>query len=209
MEILIATPTYENIMPDTYKAVSKLVKKTFYEAGCWPEWDFVRGYTVDNARNFIAEKALGGYDYVLMVDNDVIPKEDALLNLLEHDEDVVLGYYVHRARTGERIEKTSICKLGEKDFTQQYTRDELRAMREDGHSKIRVHGGGLGCALVRTSVFERISWPFFRWYIYSDRHGTLSEDLYFCIKCENAGIPIYADTRVHCEHYIRHYEDAD
>lgn len=209
MNILIATPTYENIMPDTYRSVSKVVKKTFYETGWWPEWDFIRGYTVDNARNHIAKKALSGYDSVLMVDNDVILPEDALLNLLEHDEDVAMGYYVHRSSTGGRIESTNVCKLGENNFTKQYTRAELRALRDAGEHKVRIHGGGLGCALVKTSVFERISWPFFRWYIYGDGHGTLSEDLYFCVKCEKAGIPIYVDTRVHCKHCIRHFEDAD
>lgn len=210
MKILIAVPTYESIMPDTQKAIHYLTKHTFYETGCYPDFDFIRGYATDAARNRCVDVTKGrGFDYLLTIDNDVVLPEDALVNLLSHDEEVVLGYYAHRNSNGTYDGKTSICKLGEHSFTQQYTREELRALRESGQYKIEIHGGGMGCALFKASVFDKISFPWFRWYIYEDRHGTLSEDLYFCVKCERFGIKVYADTRVHCKHMFRYLQECD
>ena len=68
MRILIAVPTFENIFPDTYKSIWDLDK-----CGHDVSFEYVRGYDCATARNKIAQKAIdGAYDYVLMVDNDVV-----------------------------------------------------------------------------------------------------------------------------------------
>ena len=78
MKILIAVPTFENIMPDTFKSIYDL-DTTGHEV----MFEFVRGYDCATARNHIAQMALDkGVDYVLMVDNDVVLPKDALQNLL-------------------------------------------------------------------------------------------------------------------------------
>jgi len=191
VRILIAVPTFETIRPEVFKALWDM------DAGDHDVFfDYVRGYTVDHARNNIAKKAMQmGVDYVLMVDNDVVLPPDALANLMEHDAPVALGYYVHTGKS----ELTCLCKTGHVNFDDQYTCDELHALRDSGVAEITVKGGGLGCALIETCVFEQISWPFFRWYVYGSG-AILSEDLYFAVKCENAGIRIVADPRVACGH---------
>ena len=103
MRILIAVPTYENIMPDTFKSIYDLDK-------CGHEciFEFMRGYDCALARNRIAERALDlAVDFVLMVDNDVILPSDALKNLLEESMDICLGYYAHRI--GENIYDGRVC----------------------------------------------------------------------------------------------------
>ena len=58
---------------------------------------------------------------------------------------------------------------------------EVRAMKEAGETKIEIHGGGMGCALIRTEVFRKLSYPWYDWVNYGDANrGMLSEDLYFC-----------------------------
>ena len=202
MKILIAVPTYENITPDTFKSIYGLDPGDHDLI-----FDFIRGYDVATARNNIAQAAINNEaDFVLMVDNDVVLPEDALLNLLEHDEDVCLGYYAHRDTDNIYRGRTCICKLGPFNYPleSEYTAQELKELREDDIYKIQIHGGGMGCALIRTDVFNRIPYPWYDWVNYADdNRGMLSEDLFFCERCRMANIPIFADTRVGCGHLLR------
>lgn len=201
MKILIAVPTFENITPDTFKSIYGLDK-----CGCWCVFDFVRGYDCARARNNIAQQAMNeGADYVLMVDNDITLPSDALKNLMEDVRDVCLGFYAHRPAENIYNGKTNVCRLGEFNYTWQYPAIELRQMADRGEYKIPIHGGGLGCALIRTAVFEKLEYPWFDWVNYKDR-GVLSEDLYFCEQCCQNGIPIFVDTRVGCGHLMRRVE---
>lgn len=198
MKILIAVPTFETIYPDTFKSIYGLDK-----GGHSCVFDFVRGYDCATARNNIAQRAIDEEaDYVLMVDNDVVLPSDALVNLLEEPVDVCLGYYAHRNAQNAYGGKTSVCRLGELNYTMQFPSVELTAKRDRGEYRELIHGGGMGCALIRTDVFRRLRFPWFDWVNYQDR-GVLSEDLYFCEKCGQAGIPIFTDTRVGCGHVFR------
>lgn len=213
MRILIAVPTFENITPDTFKALWDLDKGSHQ---C--DFQFVRGYDCATARNRIAQLTLdGGYDFVLMVDNDVTPPRDALLNLLSHDVGFVSGYYLHRNNDNKPSESTCVCRLYQPDgepyfnypLESEYTGGELREMAAAGHYLIRIHGGGMGCALVKAEVFRALPYPWFDWVNYSDNNrGMLSEDLYFCENMRVHGIDRHADTRVACGHLFRRIETA-
>lgn len=205
MKILIAVPTFENIYPDTFQTIYGLQRGEHTTA-----FQFVRGYDVATARNAIAQMAIScEADYVLMVDNDVVLPRDALINLLDDEKDVCLGYYAHRDADNIYRGRTSICKLGWFNYPleSEYTAEELEELKEKGQHKIEIHGGGMGCALIKTSVFKKISYPWYYWVTYTDdKRGTLSEDLYFCEQCRMANIPIYTDTRVGCGHMLRHVQ---
>lgn len=199
MRILIAVPTYENITPDTFKSIYELDK-----CGNDCFFDFIRGYTVDTARNHIAERALElNTDFVLMVDNDVILPSDALKNLLEDNKDVCLGYYAHRTAENISGSRTCVCKNdGEFNYTHSFNGCELTTIKNAGINKVQIHGGGMGCALIKTDVFRKLSFPWYKFVTYDDK-GVLSEDLYFCEQCNQNGILIYVDTRVSCKHLFR------
>ena len=214
MKILIAVPTFETIYPDTYKSLWDLDK-------CGHEvlFDSVRGYDVATARNRIAQKALDlNVDYVLMVDNDVTVPNDALKLLLEDPKEVCVGYYAHRGEDNLYHGRTCLCKLedenGEKYYhyplESEYTGEELHRMAEKGVTKVEIHGGGMGCALIQTEVFRKASYPWYDWVNYGDANrGMLSEDLYFCQLCRIHGIAVYADVRVACGHLLRHVQWPD
>jgi len=211
MKILIAVPTFETIFPDTYKSLWDLDK-------CGHEvlFESVRGYDVATARNRIAQKALDlETDWVLMVDNDVVLPKDALEMLLEDAREVNLGYYAHRGNDNMYHGRTCICKLYDwegKEYyhyplESEYTADEMHRMAGTGRKKVEVHGGGMGCALIATEVFRKLTYPWYDWVNYGDKNsGMLSEDLYFCSLCRNSGIPIHADVRVGCGHMMRHVQ---
>lgn len=212
--ILIAVPTFENIYPDTFKSIYDLDV-----SGIAVQFEYVRGYDCATARNRIADIAVKrGVDYVLMVDNDVVLPKDALTNLLDDAKDVCLGYYAHRDTDNIYRGRTCVCKLYDKGGTayfnypldSEYMAQELISLKESGQHKVRIHGGGMGCAFIRADVFKRTAYPWYDWVNYADSNrGMLSEDLFFCEKCRKAGIPIYTDTRVNCGHMLRHVQFAD
>ncbi|MBP5311911.1 MAG: hypothetical protein J6112_03655 [Clostridia bacterium] len=206
MKILIAVPTFESIYPDTFKSIYDL-DTTGHDV----TFEFVRGYDCATARNKIAQLA-SNYEYVLMVDSDVVLPKDALINLLDDPKDVCLGYCPRRS-SGEYHGQTSIFKLltetGSrwKSFPPEsaYTGAELAELKAKEEYKVHVHGGGMACALIKADVFQRLKYPWFDWINYKDK-GVLSEDLFFCEGCRKNSIPVYADTRVSCGHVFRHVQ---
>lgn len=188
MSVLIAIPTFETISPECFKAVYDL-------KGDGLSFEFVKGYDCAKARNEIVKKALGGYEYVLMIDSDIIIPSDGLLHMLESPVDVCFGVYPRKnTKTGE----TELFKDGTFDFKNRYTIPELEGMDRD---RVTVKGGGFGCALIRTEVFENLDYPWFEFHSYEN--GTfLSEDLSFCCKAA-VRYTLWADRRVRCGHIAK------
>ena len=180
MKILIAVPTFENIYPDTFKSIYDLDT-----SGHDVLFEYVRGYDCATARNHIAQMALDKKtDYVLMVDNDVVLPKDALINLIETPVDVCLGYYAHRDNDNRYRGRSCVCKLydenGNKHFNypleSEYTADELKELKDSGQFRVQIHGGGMGCAFIKTEVFKQLKYPWYDWVNYDDNNrGMLSE----------------------------------
>lgn len=212
MRVLVAIPTFENITPDTFKAIWDMDKD-----GHECDFEFVRGYDCATARNRIAQIAIDReYDCLFMVDNDVTPPKDALVNLVSHGVDCVSGFYLHRGDDNRPSDRTCACKLYDENgnayfnypLESEYTKDELATLKQET-DLIEIHGGGMGCILVKTDVFRRIEYPWFDWVNYNDDHrGMLSEDLYFCEKLRMSEIKRYLDPRVSCGHLFRRIECA-
>lgn len=209
MKILIAVPTFETIYPDTFKSIYDLDT-------AWHEvvFEYVRGYDCATARNRIAQKAMDQKaEYVLMVDNDVVLPKDALMNMLDEVKPVTLGSYAHRGDDNLYNGRSCICKLKDDNgkayynypLESEYTAEEIARFREEGNFKVEIHGGGMGCAFIKTDIFKTINYPWYDWVNYKDR-GMLSEDLFFCERCKAHRIKIYTDTRVTCGHMLRHVQ---
>ena len=190
MTVLIAVPTYETISTETYKALWELDT-----GGEVAMFESVKGYDCALARIKMCEKAQEyRAEWLLMVDSDTVPPQDALANMLEMNVDVCIGYYQHKhKKQGE----TCLWKYG--NWSSRYMAKELHALDAMGTHKLRVQGGGLGCALLRVSVLDKLPKPWFKWEVRPDGTET-GEDIYFCNLCKKHGIEIYADTRAACGH---------
>ena len=200
MKILISVPTFESIMPDTFKSIYDMDK-----GGHECIFEFQRGYDCARARNVIAKRALElETDYVLMIDNDMIIPKDALTNLLEDAKDVCLGYAAHRNAANDYTGLMNLFKLGEYNYNRHFSMMDIKELQAQGKTKFIVHGGGMACALFKTDLFKKLEFPYFDWANYKTGF-CLSEDLYFCEKCRKAKIPVWADTRVACGHNFRKF----
>lgn len=193
-KILIAVPTFENISPDTFQSiynmdVPKNVETTF---------KFVRGYDCARARNSIADIGIEGkYDYIFMVDSDVILPKNALICLLEKQDNVVLGVYPRKNEPS----KSEIFDVNQSNYNAS-SRWKIPDLKKYPGNRIEIRGGGLGCALIKTSIFEEVGYPYFK-YVVNDNRTFLSEDLFFCSKVREKNYKIYVDTRVLCGHVGR------
>ncbi len=201
--VMVAVPTFDGV-----------VKARTFESVASMDWgdndvDYrsVSGYDCAAARNNIIDEMLKRkFDYVLMVDSDVVVPQDALTMLMSWDEPVMLGWYAHQGSFKPPMGNGKTCLCKPPSYHEQYTGEELHALADAGDFKVPIRGGGMGCALIRRDAVERTSFPWFKFVVYEDRHGVLSEDLFFCSACRRAGIQLYGDARVACGHHFRHIE---
>lgn len=211
MRILIEVPTYDG-------SISRATSESLWRldrGGHDVDYHARAGYGCAMARNRIAADTLNAhYDYVLMVDNDIELPPDALVHLLEHEQPIVLGWYLNRyARSENRY--TTLYKDSSPAWDM-YEAKELLTLRDMGVDLITVKGGGMGCALINADVFKLLDFPWFEWtdlgrtpldesdvYSCRDAFNSGGEDINFCNRARNHGLRVYADTRVACGHEFR------
>lgn len=194
--ILIAVPTFETISPETFKSIYGIQSEHILA------FNYCKGYDCAMARNRIARESLdGGFDYVLMIDSDIIVPSNLLDYLLEIPEAVCVGVYPRKNTTEQQ---TELFDFTEKDFTQRFTYPQLDEFQKKA-PRIHIKGSGLGCALIDVNVFRQLPFPWFKYVTYNNG-DVLSEDLYFSHELLQHNIPMSADLRVRCGHLTRRFQ---
>ena len=92
-----------------------------------------------------------------------------------------------------------MIKLGSDNYHNNYLYSELP------ENRVRIKGGGFACALIKTSVFSQLDYPWFQ-YVTNEDYSTFSEDFYFCQHAALYGVDIWMDPRVRCGHLARYYQ---
>ena len=160
----------------------------------------IYGHPIDEARNVIAKEAIKqGAKYLFFLGDDVVVPAHALKSLIfrleQHPEiGVVGGVYCSKCIPSAPL---VFKELG----TGSYWDWKIGEFFEVG-------GLGMDCTLIRTSVFEKISEPWFKT-IDTDKFldginnaDTWTEDLYFLDKLrKETDFKVYCDGSVICDHY--------
>lgn len=165
------------------------------DAEGWPQIDMKR-QPVMIARNRIAEHLLAHpqFTHVLMLDIDH-----------EHPPDVVRRLCAHVARNRDRwIVGGVYVRRGEPYDPMAYRVNEQGGMSvvvKYENNCEPVDRLATGCMLIAREVFEAMPPPWFLYDASMARNGDYpSEDIYFCKRCREHGIQIYADYTVHSPH---------
>ena len=190
--ILIAVPTFEHIQNETFKSIYGLEKP----ANCNIYFDYINGYDCARARNAIVHEALNyNFDYVFMIDSDIVLPRHALISLLSKNKDIILGWYLRkRTTTGQ----TEIFSIDNYDFT-----DTNNINIKDISNKteiFEIKGGGLGISLIKIDVFKKMRTDTWFKYIEYNKTDVLSEDNYFCSEAYKEGFKIWVDPLVRGGH---------
>ena len=147
------------------------------------------------------QKPLGDYDYFMFIDSDIGFHADDVLKLIEHDLDVVGAPYEAQA--------DNVLEVGVFDPRVKGKIGGKYKMESTG--LLRVDWIGSGFVLIKSSVFERVEYPWFRhtMVIDGDRQEESGEDVGFCLNFALHNIPIHCDFSIKLKHTIRHVSDFE
>lgn len=188
--ILVSTPMLEGYV----RAETDLALRNLDPCGHELVHHFVKGWGIAYARNLMALEAMKqGCDYLLMVDSDVIVPKDALEMLVGLD--FCAGWYPR----GTDPSMTNVAKKVQSGYGDCYSVDEMEELAESGVDWVEAKGCGMGCAIVRTQLFERLPHPWFKFEDYPSGN-CFGEDYWFCQQARSAGMSVYVSPKVKCGH---------
>lgn len=190
-KVLLAVPTYENVTTETFKSIFDLEKIP----GVDFELRFVKGYGAARARNLIAKIGQNEkFDYIIMIDSDIVLPKNALIEFSKWgDFDFIAGYYPRKDDAS--ITEVYKCGFGYPKENR-ITVDELKNSQAD---LIEIQGCGFGCVRIKTSLLDKLEYPYFKYVEYPDG-DILSEDLYFCDKVIKTRTHLYLNPKIGCWH---------
>lgn len=167
------------------------------------------------SQNLIRARFLeGDYDYLLLVESDLLPPPDSIKRLMAYGKPVVGSTYFIGHEVKVPCIFLSDVKVGGLSGTRpigmvrsgthgKYTRHnqaEVDAFLGTGLRKI--HGCGFGCTLIRRDIVERF--PFWCDERFDNKHS----DVYFYLDMERHFIPVYVDTNVIVPHFPTRWDDV-
>jgi GT2 family glycosyltransferase len=174
-------------------------------------------YRLISSRNKILDYAMEkGYDYLLMMDSDVLVPPDILNKLLPHKKDICSGLYFSpfnalgemrilpvawkplEEKTFEDLKKQG--KIPEKFNSHLDLRRHLTEKEIDSKELLEVLIPSAGCMLLSKKVFEDIRYEFLPKTEMEMKHPT--DEIYFLKKARKKGFKIYCDTSVICRHLV-------
>jgi hypothetical protein len=186
--VTIVMPLYGHVAPVVVVGLTALLQHS-YRQSLVGDVLFSEGALVDEARNHLVRQAFENnpeVTHLMWLDSDILPPADAVERLLAHDRQVVGGIYHQKEHPHHPLV---------------YDLDPYRLVESSfsGGDLRKVGGLGLGCALVRAEVYQRMSQHYrdIRWYELS--HG-VGEDVHFFERCRQIGVEIWLDPTVRCGH---------
>ncbi|MBU0761046.1 MAG: glycosyltransferase [Nanoarchaeota archaeon] len=175
-----------------------------------------------SSRNKILQYAINeNFDYVLMMDTDVIPPKNIISELLNCKKDIVTGLYFNNFQSSGKIKLLPVAWafITPREF-EEITRDlnfgplvksnldlrrHLTSKEAESGELFKVKYGSAGCMLLSKKVFEKVRYGLL------DVTVSTSDDIYFFEKAREAGFEIYCYTKIKCEHLIegKYKKDSD
>ena len=121
--------------------------------------------------------------HVLWIDSDMIVPPDSAQRLLSHRVDVVAGNYVTRQYPHKTVAYSKF-----NDWNSYVTHDSASM-----DTLTRVDAVGMGCILMRMSVFDRLTKPYFQTQWVPETNDHMGEDFTLCSKLKMIGCEVLID----------------
>jgi len=190
-KILLGIPTNRMIQPQTMLSLLKLVQNTKQELVIVLA---TNGYTIAENRNFLVVQAQKeGCSHLLMIDDDMLFPQTMLDDLLKHNKDFV-GVCAH-SRTLPPMSMVTLFDQEEIPVA-----DRLLGRQKLPTELFTAKAVGGAVLLLKTSLFDKVSRPWFANENYDTGMTRVGEDYYFCNKVVDAGIDIWIDPQIPIGH---------
>lgn len=141
------------------------------------------------------------YDFMMWIDSDMQWKGQDILNLVNHDVDIVSGVAPLGAIQGTCLGSFTDNEQGRKRISYYSMRGILEETRDE-KGLVEVEFAGFGFICVKRGVFEKIGYPWFQTYIQEFDHTRFatSEDIGFCLRAGQEGFKVMVDPEVRVGH---------
>lgn len=161
------------------------------------------GTVIDRTRNLLVKQALDeGCDYIMFIDADMLLPQNSIDELIDMNVGIASGLYFTKGKPYlpvARIKKNSFGPdNGDADSLHRYLEDF------EFNKVLEVAAVGMGCCLIKSEVFRKLEYPWFKFDWRTEKDGNLyqlAEDLYFCENAKNAGYQTYLNTGIVCDHF--------
>jgi len=150
-------------------------------------------------REFLNDK--DHYDYLLMIDSDIVPPSN-VLNLVDYKKDIIGAlYFINYENIVPMVYKK--LSMGESEWWKSKNKYRVILPSELANDKlIECDALGMGCIMIARKVLEhpKMKAPFKE---YFDDDGVLliGEDVAFCKRIQDLGFKIYCHSDYICSHY--------
>jgi hypothetical protein len=145
------------------------------------------GSVIAESRTRLANEALEyGATHLLWLDSDIHFPANVVNKFLQHDKDIIAANYstrYHPYRSVAFVDKNNVEKRLE--------------------TKVGLHhiwAIGMGCMMVKRTVFEQLPKPWFAHEYNQDADSFSGEDIYFCNQANEHGFKIYVDAEIELAH---------
>ena len=153
---------------------------------------------VTRDHNRIRQKVLDdGYDYLLILDQDVIPPADVIERLMAHDKDVVSAMYFGHHDIGQgQVQAMPFAWVFSGEHKDWNNTGYLLDSEVWTDQLLKIAFSGMGCILIKRAVLEKIS---FRYSLEMDAW----DDRWLGVDVWDNGFEFYLDTSVKCQHLYK------
>jgi len=234
-KILVATPTFKGMkycQDEFFKAIGALTYPNhtlliidntkeiqyFEELKKIPKIKVVHNETKEeksifrliSSRNKILRYGIeNNYDYIFMLDSDVLPPKNIIEELLKWNKDIISGLYFNYFNiSGKKklmpVAKKCLTKKEFKELKKEYpsftskTRENIqRFLTEEEITDGKLHEvitPSPGCMLISKKVFKKAR--------YGKGSGGADDDIYFMKQAKNMGFIPYCYPKMKCKHLI-------
>lgn len=148
------------------------------------------------SRNILREYAIkNNYDYLLSLEQDVIPPKDIIERLLESNKKIISGvYFAYNFYQGKHQLLPLIWVDFDEKTKKMFYLDKAKLWSNE---VVKITTCGLGCVLIHKEILKKFK---FR---YDSNYKEGFDDMFFCKDLREKKIEIYADTSIKCKHLIK------
>jgi len=141
-------------------------------------------FSYNRIRDYFLE---GDYEFLFILESDLIPKADIIEQLMKHDKDTCAAVYLLSRNKGIFCLTINEYIASNGGFSNAFVKTGFI----DGGLKWVSNGCGFGCVLIKRKVLEKIRFRF------ASQHA----DSYFWMDARNYGFRPYVDTGIIVPHY--------